>query len=121
MGKSKNPKQVCGKYQGPAAANERVYINCSRSLFGKYVKIVKWSSNGRSSLSLGEVFVCGTKGETYMLLYQSPLILTELFQHNLINVSYLTACYLYQVMMTLHFLIDVANHAKSTQKSKITS
>ena len=37
--------------------------------------------------------------------YQSPLILTELFQHNLINVSYLTACYLYQVMMTLHFLM----------------
>ena len=25
-------------------------------------------------------------------IYQSPLILTELFQHNLINVSYLTAC-----------------------------
>ena len=41
-------------------------------------------------------------------IYQSPLILTELFQHNLINVSYLTACYLYQVMMTLHFLNDVA-------------
>ena len=54
-------------------------------------------------------------------LYQSPLILTELFQHNLINVSYLTACYLYQVMMTLHFLNDVANDAESTQKSKITS
>ena len=35
--------------------------------------------------------------------YQSPLILTELSQHNLINVTYLTACYLYQVMMTLHF------------------
>ena len=48
--------------------------------------------------------------------YQSPLILTELFQHNLINVSYLTACYLYQVMMTLHFLNDVANDADSTQK-----
>ena len=48
--------------------------------------------------------------------YQSPLILTELFQHNLINVSYLTACYLYQVMMTLHFLNDVANDAESTQK-----
>ena len=46
-------------------------------------------------------------------LYQSPLILTELFQHNLINVSYLTACYLYQVMMTLHFLNDVANDAES--------
>ena len=48
--------------------------------------------------------------------YQSPLILTELFQHNLINVSYLMACYLYQVMMTLHFLNDVANDAELTQK-----
>ena len=47
--------------------------------------------------------------------YQSRLILTALFQHNLINVSYLTACYLYQVMMTLHFLNDVANDAESTQ------
>ena len=56
-----------------------------------------------------------------ILFYQSPQILTELFQHNLINVSYLTACYLYQVMMTLHFLNDVANDAESTQKSKITS
>ena len=55
------------------------------------------------------------------LFYQSPLILTELIQHNLINVSYLTACYLYQFMMTLHFLNDVANDAESTQKSKITS
>ena len=54
----------------------------------------------------------------YIPLYQSPLILTELFQHNLINVSYLTACYLYQVMMTLHFLNDVANDAESTQKQK---
>ena len=53
--------------------------------------------------------------------YQSPLILTELIQHILINVSYLTACYLYLVMMTLHFLNDVANDAESTQKSKITS
>ena len=35
--------------------------------------------------------------------------LTEMFQNNLINVSYLMACYLYQVMMTLHFLNDVAN------------
>ena len=47
--------------------------------------------------------------------YQSPLILTELFQHNLINVIYLTECYLYQVMMTLHFFNDVANDAESTQ------
>ena len=48
--------------------------------------------------------------------YQSPLILTEVFQHNLIKVSYLTACYRYQVMMTLHFLNDVADDAESTQK-----
>ena len=54
-------------------------------------------------------------------VYQSRLILTALFQHDLINVSYLTACYLYQVMMTLHFLNDVANDAESTQKSKNTS
>ena len=57
----------------------------------------------------------------HLSFYQSPLILSELFQHNLINVSYLTACYLYQVMMTLHFLNDVANDAESTQKTKITS
>ena len=57
----------------------------------------------------------------YIKIYQSPLTLTELFQHSLINVSYLTACYLYQVMMTLHFLNDVANDAESIQKSKITS
>ena len=43
------------------------------------------------------------KEETTIELLKSPLILTELFQHNLINVSYLTACYLYQVMMTMHF------------------
>ena len=49
-------------------------------------------------------------------VYQSPLLLTELFQNNLIKVSYLTACYLYQVMMTLHFLNDIANDAEATQK-----
>ena len=36
-------------------------------------------------------------------------------------VSYLTACYLYQVMMTLHVLNGVANDAESAKKSKITS
>ena len=51
-------------------------------------------------------------------VYQSPLLSIELFQHNLINDSYLTACYLYQVMMTLPFLNDVANDAESTQKIK---
>ena len=40
-------------------------------------------------------------GKKCTCIYQSPLILTELFQHNLINVSYLTACYLYQVMIVL--------------------
>ena len=30
----------------------------------------------------------------------------------LINVSYLTACYLYQVMMMLHFLNGVADDAE---------
>ena len=55
------------------------------------------------------------------VFYQSPLILTALFQHSLINVSYLTACCLYQVMMALHFLYDVANDVQSKQKSKITS
>ena len=39
----------------------------------------------------------------------------------LINIVYLTAWCLYQVMMTLHLLNDVANDAESTQKSKITS
>ena len=56
-----------------------------------------------------------------IIIYQSPLILTELLEHNLINVSYLTACYLYQVIMTLHFLNDVAYDAELTQTSKITS
>ena len=36
----------------------------------------------------------GRNNITNVLFYQSPLLLTELFQHNLINVSYLTACYL---------------------------
>ena len=46
-----------------------------------------------------------TLGFTYhgIYNYQSPLILTELFQHNLINVSYLTACYLYRVMRRCTF------------------
>ena len=39
----------------------------------------------------------------------------------LINVVYLTACCLYQVMMTLHSLNDVANDAESTYKSKMKS
>ena len=52
-------------------------------------------------------------------VYQSPLILTELFQHNLINVSYLTACYLYQVMMTLRFLNDVLMTLNTKMKNYV--
>ena len=37
----------------------------------------------------------------------------------LIKVVYLTACCLYQVMMTLHYLSDVANDAESTQNQKL--
>ena len=55
-----------------------------------------------------------------LILYQSPLILTELFQHNLINVSYLMACNLYQVMMTLHFLNDVLMTLNQHKNKKIT-
>ena len=66
-------------------------------------------------------FVSSMCASFQVRIYPSPIILTELFQHNLINVSYLTECYLYQVMMTLHFLNDVAYDAESTQKWKITS
>ena len=45
-----------------------------------------------------------------------PLILTALLHADLINVGYL-----YQVMVTLHFLNDVANNAEPPQKSIITS
>ena len=53
-------------------------------------------------------------------VYQLPPILTALLalpdKHCLSH-----GMCLYQVMMTLHFLNDVANDAESTQKSKITS
>ena len=51
-----------------------------------------------------------------MFIVTEYAALTELFQHNLINVSCLMTCYLYQAMMTLHFLNDVAFDAESTQK-----
>ena len=60
------------------------------------------ANRGKRSVQLQIIFI---SSYSYNNFYQSPLILTELFQHNLINVSYL-ACYLYQVMMTLHFLND---------------
>ena len=51
--------------------------------------------------------------------YQLPLILTELFQHNIINISSLTACSLYQVMMMLHFLNDSLMTLNLHTKKKI--
>ena len=80
----------------------------------------KYSCSEINAVDLKSIMINLRSTQKYMqcngLIYQSPLILTELFQHNLINVSYLTACYLYQVMMTLHFLNDVANDTESTQK-----
>ena len=49
-------------------------------------------------------------------IYQLPLILTAPDKHFLSH-----DMYLYQVMMRLHILNDVANDTESTQKSKITS
>ena len=62
------------------------------------------------------IFLTQTLLQNLHFFYQSPLILTELFQHDVINVSYLMACYLYQVMMTLHFLNDVAYNALNQHK-----
>ena len=69
-----------------------------------------------SGVLIRSVFIADKKGGREV--YQSLLIFTELFQHNLIKVSYLTACYLYQVMMTLHSLNDVANDARSHKNKK---
>ena len=76
---------------------------------GKVMASIFWVNQGAVMIE---------QGSTINGIYQSPLTLTALFQHDLINVSYLTGCYLYQVMMTLHFLYDVANGAESTQKIK---
>ena len=77
---------------------------------------LKGGCTGSSESTLVKIPHCWKSHITaHIIFYQSPLILTELFQHDLINVSYLTACYLYQVMMTLHFFNDVANDAESTQ------
>ena len=42
------------------------------------------------------------------------------FQEGTYKDEYSISRYLYQVMVTLHFLNDVANDAESTQKSKFT-
>ena len=53
------------------------------------------------------------------LFYQLPLIIINcIVARCLINVVYLMICCLYQVMMTLHFLNDVANDSESTQKNE---
>ena len=80
-----------------------------------------WTSAQVSPHSNNKTSTQRTRSDLNMIknMYLSPLMLTELFQHILINVSYLTACYLYQVMMTLHFLNDVAYDTESTQTSKL--
>ena len=61
--------------------------------------------------------------ENIRLIARTPLSVTShincIVARCLINVVYLTACCLYQVMMTLHFLSDVANDAESTQNQKL--
>ena len=61
------------------------------------------------------LFLFVTYIELYMnmYIYQLPLVFDK---HGLSH-----GMCLYQVMMTLHFLNDVANDGESTQKSKITS
>ena len=55
---------------------------------------------------------------TFVLFYQLPLILSALLSDK----RYLShGMCLYQVMMTLHFLNDIAYDAESTLKSKIKS
>ena len=63
---------------------------------------------------LSEVFC--SLGRNNNEIYQSPLILPELFQHNLVSVSYLISGH-----DDIAILNDVANDAESTQKLKITS
>ena len=54
--------------------------------------------------------------------YQLPLILTTLLHVGPINDAYLSHSMCnYQVIMTLHFLNDVANNFESILKSIITS
>ena len=63
----------------------------------------------------------GGLGQGWFLILSVTSHINCIVARCLINVVYLTACCLYQVMMTLHFLNDVANDAESTYKSKITS
>ena len=58
---------------------------------------------------------------TIVILSVLPLILTAFMQVDLINVAYLTACVIYQVIMTFHFLNDAVNDVESTRKSLIKS
>ena len=99
------------------------HANCMLCLLsGCIIKAnLYWLDEFMLKLTINSCFVLYLYKKACIFNYQSPLIITALFQHNLINVSYLTACYLYQVMMTLHFLNDVDYDAESTQTSKNTS
>ena len=84
--------------------------------FGKTFSYVRDACKYKCKVYLADIY---RKNNTCTsCVFNGFKYINELFQHNLINVSYLTACYLYQVMMTLDFLNDVADDTESTQKSK---
>ena len=119
-------RNQCGKCSRPVAKNHRAmqreayyywyHIKCENISQFQYVSLGEddepWICRNYMNFQFSDSFFeCFS--EPNISIYQSPLILTELLQHDLINVSYLTACYIYQVMMTLHFLNDVANDAEA--------
>ena len=64
-------------------------------------------------------FPFGILGQVWYLILSVTSHINCIVARCLINGVYLTACCLYQVMMTLHFLIDVANYAEPTQNRKL--
>ena len=116
VGKNLQRSEVCGSKQIFVHIDEdfAIYIIQPNFLLtGKYRRGAAERDRLKRILTSGEYTVIQL---LCIANYPSPLILTALFQHNLINVSYLTACNLYQVMMTLYFLYDVA---ESTQRSNL--
>ena len=75
------PSEVIFSWYGLPTKGETFVNEC---MVHSYLKVMKSRNNTRNSLALSHC--------CWRVIYQSPLILTELFQHNLINVSYLTAC-----------------------------
>ena len=59
--KPKGKNVLCGKYQGPAAPGERIYVQCDPPIVGHRVK-VKVVTEKKEDLVLCEVVVIGTPG-----------------------------------------------------------